>query len=83
MHYLVADPNSRVRLIAAGSVLAEESSDSTAGDVLVDALGDPALRLREAAMDLFESLGNGGTAILEGLKQRDGKKGGPGMAGSS
>ena len=83
MHDLVADPNSRVRLIAAGSVLSEESSDTTAGDVLVEALGDPALRVREAAMDLFESLGNGGTAILDGLKQRDGKNGVPGMAGSS
>ncbi len=80
MHYLVADPNSRVRLIAAGSVLSEELSDTTAGDVLVDALGDSALRVREAAMDLFESLGNGGTAILESLRECDGTEEGPGIA---
>ena len=83
MHHLVSDPNSRVRLIAASSLLSEELSDPTAGDVLVDALGDPALRVRAAAMDLFESLGNGGTAILEGLKQRDGTAGEPGMVGGS
>jgi HEAT repeat protein len=80
MHHLVADPNSRVRLIAASSLLAEESSDATAGAVLVDALGDPALRVREAAMDLFESLNNEGAAILEGLQKRDGPDDGPGIA---
>jgi HEAT repeat protein len=83
MHRLVTDPNSRVRLIAASSLLSEESSDTAAGAVLVDALGDPALRVRDAAMDLFESLGNGGTAILEGLRKRDGPEGGPVIAGSA
>jgi HEAT repeat protein len=83
MHHLVADPNSRVRLIAASSLLSEESSDTTAGAVLVDALGDSALRVREAAMDLFESLGNGGAAILEGLQKRGGPEDEPGIAVSS
>ena len=58
MHQLVADPNSRVRLIAAGSLLSAEPDDADAGAVLVEALGDPALRVREAALDLFESLGD-------------------------
>ena len=83
MHQLVADPNSRVRLIAASSLLSAESNDADAGAVLVEALGDPALRVREAALDLFESLGNEGAAILEGLKERGGMKGGPGTAESS
>jgi HEAT repeat protein len=83
MHHLVADPNSRVRLIDASSLLSEESSDTTAGAVLVDALGDSALRVREAAMDLFESLGNGGAAILEGLQKRGGPEDEPGIAVSS
>src|SRR5439155_23303299 len=70
MQRLVADPNSRVRLIAASSLLAAESSHTQAGDVLMEALGDPALRVREAALDLFESLGTGGAAVLERLKNR-------------
>ena len=74
MHNLVEDPNSRVRLIAASCVLSEESNDANAGAILIEALGDPALRVREAAMDLFESLGNGSTAILESLRERDGTK---------
>ena len=70
-------------MIAASSLLSAESSDADAGAVLVEALGDPALRVREAAMELFESLGDGGAAILEGLKKRDGLEGGPGIAESS
>jgi HEAT repeat protein len=77
MHQLVADPNSRVRLIAASSLLSAESTDADAGAVLVEALGDPALRVREAALDLFESLGDEGAAILEGVKERVGIKGDP------
>jgi hypothetical protein len=46
--YLVADPKSSVRLIAASSLLSEESLETTPGDVLVDALGDSALRVRAA-----------------------------------
>ena len=71
MHDLVADPSSRVRLIAASSLLAAESNDSNAGAVLMEALADPIPRVREAAMDLFESLGEGGTAILESLQRRE------------
>ena len=49
----------------------------------MEALGDPALRVREAALELVESLGTGRHGFLEGLKQRDGMKGGPGTAESS
>ena len=83
MHQLVADSNSRVRLIAASYLLSQESSDTTAGAVLVDALGDPALRVRATAMEVFESLGDGGAAILEGLRERDGTEGEPEIGRSS
>ena len=54
MQHLVADPNSRVRLIAAGSLLSQETINADAGAVLVEALADPSLRVREAALALFE-----------------------------
>ena len=65
MQHLVADPNSRVRLIAASFLLSAESNNAKAGAVLVEALGDPALRVRKAA--------NGSCSrhsILEGLRTR-------------
>ena len=49
MQRLVADPNSRVRLIAASSLLSAESGNTIAGAVLLEALEDPAPRVREAA----------------------------------
>jgi HEAT repeat protein len=75
MQHLVADPNSRVRLIAASFLLAAGLGGAEAGAVLVEALGDPALRVRRAALELVESLGTGGAAFLEGLKQRAGLEG--------
>ncbi len=68
MPHLVADPNPRVRLIAAGSLLAAEPGNADAGAVLVEALGDPALRVRKAALELVESLGSQRRQFLEGLK---------------
>ena len=70
MRRLVADPNSRVRLIAAGSLLPAESSDAVAGAVLMEAMGDPAPRVREAARELLESLGAGGAAFVAGSTER-------------
>ncbi len=72
MQHLVADPNSRVRLIAAGSLLFAEASDTVAGAVLMEALGDPALRVREAARELLESLGAGGAAFVASSTGRNG-----------
>src|SRR4029453_7356055 len=43
MQHLVADPNSRVRLIAASFLLSAGQGNTGAGAVLVEALGDPAL----------------------------------------
>lgn len=81
MQRLVADPNSRVRLIAAGSVLFDDASDTVAGAVLTEALGDPALRVRKAARELLESLGAGGAAFVASLKARNGESEEPGMVG--
>jgi len=77
MQRLVADPNSRVRLIAAGSLLAAESGNTDAGVVLLEALEDPVLRVREAAMELLESLGATGKALVEGSRNRDRPPGEP------
>jgi HEAT repeat protein len=83
MQRLVADTNSRVRLIAAGSLLAVESGNTNAGVVLLEALENPAPRVREAAMELLASLGAGGAAFIEDLRGRNGPPGEPGMARSS
>ena len=65
MQHLVADPNSRIRLIAASSLLFAEPGNTKAGAVLVEALADPPLRVREAALVLLETLGPKGAAFLE------------------
>jgi HEAT repeat protein len=72
MQHLVADPNSRVRLIAASFLFAAGLGNAAARAVLNEALGDPALRVRKAALELVESLGTDGAAFLESLKRRDG-----------
>ncbi len=70
MEHLVADPNLRVRLIAAGSLLAADPSNARAGAVVVEALADPALRLRKAALELVESLGENGRVFADAVRQR-------------
>ena len=71
MQRLVADSNSRVRLIAASSLLSAESSNPSAGAVLLEALEDPAPRVRGAAHELLESLGESGAALVQGLTNGD------------
>lgn len=56
MRRLLADPNSRVRIIAASSLLAADPADSQARAVLTQALDDPAPRVREAAESILSSL---------------------------
>ncbi len=73
MRHLVADPSSRVRLIAAGSLLSAESANTHAGVVLMEALEDPVLRVREAALELLESLGANGAAFVESLREHAGE----------
>jgi HEAT repeat protein len=73
MQQLVADPNSRVRLIAASSLLFAEPGNSQARAVLIKSLEDPLHRVREAALNLVDSLGEGGRAVLEELKGTNGQ----------
>ena len=70
MRHLVADPNSRVRLIAAGRVLAGDSAHEAARAVLLEALEDPALRVRKSALELAESLGSAAAPFHEALTKR-------------
>jgi len=71
MRHLIGDANIRIRLIAASCLLATDPGNVQAGDVLREALSDPAPRIRQAGQELLESLGAGGAPILEGLKNRD------------
>lgn len=70
MRQLVADTNSRIRLIAASFVLSAELDNEPAGIVMAEALGDPAPRVRKAALELVESLGQAGAGFLEALRGR-------------
>jgi HEAT repeat protein len=65
MQHLVADRNSRVRLIAVSSLLVAEPGNTLAGAALLESLDDPVLRVREAALALLDSLGEEGLALLE------------------
>ena len=55
MQHLVADPNSRVRLIAASSLLAAEPGNALAVGILVESLNDPVRAVQEAARALLDS----------------------------
>jgi len=80
MQHLVADPNSRVRLIAASLLLAAEPGNTLAGTVLAESLEDPVLRVREAALVLLDSLGEGGRALLEERQETNGRSQEPELA---
>lgn len=69
---LIGDANLRVRLIAASSLLAAEPGNVQAAVVVAEALGDPAARVRKAALELVDTLGTAGTVFLEDLKKREG-----------
>jgi HEAT repeat protein len=81
MAQLIEDTNSRVRLMAAGSLLASDAGHVKAATALREALSDPALRLRRAAVDLVESLGDGGRAFANDLRRRAALEEDPELAG--
>jgi HEAT repeat protein len=56
MEALLEDPNPRVRIVAAGSVLAADPEHAAARSVVETGLSDPSPRVREAAEELFKSL---------------------------
>lgn len=72
MQHLVDDPNSRVRLIAASSILVAQPGNARASAALMDSLEDPVVRVREAALVSLDSLGEAGVAILEALNEKNG-----------
>ncbi|HWY85804.1 MAG TPA: HEAT repeat domain-containing protein, partial [Gemmataceae bacterium] len=72
MERLLEDASLRIRFIAAGALLPLDPGHATAGAVLVEALADPTVRLRQAALALVKSLGAGGVVFLEELRLRSG-----------
>jgi HEAT repeat protein len=70
MKHLVEDANVRVCLVAASSLLATDLDDARARAVVVEALSDPALRVRKAALELVESFGTNGVAFIGVVKAR-------------
>jgi HEAT repeat protein len=72
MRHLVEDANLRIGLIAAGCLLPVDPGNARARAVVVEALSDPAPRVRRAALELVETLDVGGAAFLEALEQRVG-----------
>ncbi|WP_406700110.1 HEAT repeat domain-containing protein [Singulisphaera sp. Ch08] len=71
MQNLLTDPNSRIRLIAAGSLRAAEMNDPQVELAVVEALNDPAPRIRKAALELMESFDPGDGRLLEALVERE------------
>ena len=69
-HRLIDDPNSRIRLIASGAVLAQDPADAAATAVVTAALADPALRLRQVGLDVVASLGDRGGEFREAVRRR-------------
>jgi HEAT repeat protein len=68
--HLLADPNPRLRLLAAGSLLDADPTDPEAAAALVQALADPAPRVRRSALDWIEAHDFRGEGLLEALQQR-------------
>jgi HEAT repeat protein len=72
MERLLEDASLRIRFIAASALLPLGPGHARAGAVLVEALSDPTVRLRHAALALVKSLGASGGAFLEALRGRAG-----------
>jgi HEAT repeat protein len=70
LRHLIEDPNTRIRLIAAGAVLAQSPTDAPAAAVISEALSAPALRLRTVGLDVIDSLGDRGGVFREALRRR-------------
>jgi HEAT repeat protein len=70
LHPLLADPNPRLRLIAARRVLAEDAADAGAVAVVADALAAPAAGIRKAAADLVDAVGPAAGAVLDAVRGR-------------
>jgi HEAT repeat protein len=67
LRLLLGDPNPRLRLLAAGSLLKADPTDAETVGVLVAALSDPSPHVRRAALELA---GMSGTRLLDELRRR-------------
>jgi HEAT repeat protein len=67
-HRLLGDPNVRIRLVAAGAVLATAPADPAAAGVVTAALSDPVPRVRRIGLDVVVSLGDRGVGFLDALR---------------
>ena len=67
---LIEDPNPRIRLIAARSLLSQDPADARGVAVVTAALTDSAIKVRRAALDLIESLDPGAATWRDALKER-------------
>jgi HEAT repeat protein len=76
---LLGDPNSRIRLIAAGAILARSPANVEAASVVAASLSDPALRLRQVALEAVASHGDGGLAFWHSLIRRAQEEDDPGL----
>jgi HEAT repeat protein len=74
MEHLLGDPNPRVRLIAARALLARDAGHEGARAVVLQALGDPVLKMRKAALELVEALGENAGAFAGALHERVGRE---------
>lgn len=74
LRHLLEDPNLRVRLIAAGALLASSPHDERAVAVLVEVLSDSAIRVRKSALEIITTLGDAGTAFVPALRARYGQE---------
>jgi HEAT repeat protein len=74
MERLLGDPNVRVRLIAAGSLLNADPENAPAGGVVREALANPAPRVRKSALALIESLGEKAGMFAAAVQRRAGQE---------
>ena len=77
--HLIEDPNQRIRLVAARSLLSRDAGDASAGAVVTAAVADTTYKIRKAAIELIESLGSDGLAWRDALKQQEAREEDPGL----
>jgi hypothetical protein len=70
MRHLIEDSNIRIRLIAASVLAIDHPEDAKIATILVEASADPTARLRQAVIELIDSLGSGGCMYWNILKER-------------
>ncbi len=67
--HLLADQNSRVRLIAAAYLLVSDAPGDAA-EVMASVLAEPSVRLRQVGLEILRPLGRRGVPVLDALRAR-------------